>query len=239
MLKVTGAGSMTGTVTDQKRLSPEQGEPALDSMAKLTNSKLLWFEVNQRPGPGLRRRTFEADECFLEGHSRWDFEAGHPIEKWESKGFFAASRPDMEGPLTDVLATSNMLPVFSERLKECCEAAGFTGLQYLPVGVYKSDYETNPQRLATYFLINILNNVVALDEEKSEFTRESLKKRDGTLLNWISYIKRPILKSKALSGLDIIRLLQPSGTIYISPKFKALFEQGRFTGIGFVPVELS
>lgn len=208
-------------------------------MAKTTKYKLCWYRINQRPGPGPWRTTFDADECFLEGHSRWDFEAGHAIEKWESKGFYAASDPEHEGPLTDVLTTANMLPVFSAPLKSACEAAGFTGLQYLPVGVYKSDYEVNPQPLAPYFIVNILNLVPALDEVKSELIIRKEKKRDGTIVDYIAYIKRPVLKSAALLGLDMIRLLDLSGPMYASPRFKTLFQEGHFTGIGFEPVELS
>jgi hypothetical protein len=208
-------------------------------MGKMKNPKRYWYDVNQRPGRGPWRTTFEADEYFLEGHIRWEFEEGHEILGWKGEGWFAASRPDMEGPLGDVLTTSNMLPVFSERLKAAFEAIGITGLQYLPVKIYKSDYETNPQPLALYYLINILNLVPALDEEKSEFTRTSYRKRDGTVVERISFVNKPVFRSSVLQGLDIIRLPQPSGPIYVSTKIKELFEKNKFTGIGFRPVELS
>ena len=90
-------------------------------MTRTRGKESLWFEINPRPGKSIRTN-FEADAWNLEGHRDVDFERGKPSEHWLGEGWFAASMKDLEGPIEDVLRTSNLLPVFSERCKRELEA---------------------------------------------------------------------------------------------------------------------
>lgn len=192
-----------------------------------------WYEVETRPEE--LRTTFEADLWDLEGHSDTDLELGKPIDRWEGIGWFAASTVELEGPLEDVLKTANLLPVVSARLKSTLEANRIGGVQYLPVTIYDSADHV----LATYYLANTLSVIDALDEKRSTLRRRTYRKRDGTVLDYIAWVSRTVFRASAVQGHDIIRLSNYSGPIYVSNKFREVFEQNGFTGISFLPIELT
>jgi hypothetical protein len=203
-------------------------------MTSKLNKVECWYEIDPRPGPEIRT-VFEANSYDLESHKDIDFQIGQPVLDWKGIGWFAASEQEMEGPLEDVLRTSNLLPVFSERLKIALEDNHVMGMQFLPVKVYNSARRV----LASYFLVNILNAIHALNEPQSIVKRTSVKLKDGTVKEWISWISKPVFYRSRLAGHDIVNLPGYFNAIYVSSRFKDLFNAGSFTGIGFLPIGLS
>ena len=203
-------------------------------MTRTRGKESLWFEINPRPGKSIRTN-FEADAWNLEGHRDVDFERGKPIENWLGEGWFAASMKDLEGPIEDVLRTSNLLPVFSERCKRELEAHQISELQYLPVRIFDSA----GRLLAHYYLVNILNNLPALDEKLSIVKRTGIKKRDGTFHDWIGSIENTTLRLPVIRDRNIFRLTDYEGPIFVSRRFREIFEKAGLTGWGFWPVRTS
>lgn len=180
------------------------------------------------PRDSLVRRTFEADVEYL-GTERdcWSdcFVNGQLIRDWPHDCWFAASRPELEGRLDDVLHTSSMLPVVSERFRRLAEEFELNVLQYLPVSVRDSRGAT----LAQYHLLNI-PLIEALDLERSNV---------GYLDGRVHYINRACLTRKRLIGAKIWRLAQMPVRICVSGEFVSWYKQNGFTGIGFSKEELS
>ena len=113
--------------------------------------------------------------------------------------------------------------------------AAIKDTQYLPLAVVRRD----DRHIDGFSAVNILNLVPALDLEGSTYDRFPddyfIPERRGDL----SGLRNVTLRSAALGGRDVIRLHEYPLPVYGSERFRDVFERGLFTGLSFVPVNLS
>ena len=148
----------------------------------------------------------------------------------ENIKFYAELEED-DGTPDDFLQNTEMVPIFSPRMREAIEEAGITGIQYIPIEVE----HYNKEKLEGYCIANVLNSVPdALDIDKTIFWN---RKSDNGRLN----VYVPSIKSeKVPDNMDIFRLkyderfvTEYSTFIVVSERFKSIIAKNKFTGIGF------
>ena len=144
---------------------------------------------------------------------------------------FYAELEEDDGTPDDFLQNTEMVPIFSPRMREAIEEAGITGIQYIPIEVE----HYNKEKLEGYCIANVLNSVPdALDIDKTIFWN---RKSDNGRLN----VYVPSIKSeKVPDNMDIFRLkyderfvTEYSTFIVVSERFKSIIAKNKFTGIGF------
>ncbi len=179
-------------------------------------------------------RPYIADQADLSPFEEHDFEVAKAVENWNPQAWFKVTDPEDDGDPDDVLQIHLDVQVYSPRLRAALEAAGIRGIQYLPVRVVRSDGTEVPG----FSIANLLNLVEALDISRSKVlwnpSHYGLKERRGT----IRAIRWATLRASALQGFDVIRLKEYWPSIYVSERFVAAFEAGRFTGYSFHRVPL-
>ncbi len=148
----------------------------------------------------------------------------------ENIKFYAELEED-DGTPDDFLQNTEMVPIFSPRMREAIEEAGITGIQYIPIEVE----HYNKEKLEGYCIANVLNSVPdALDIDKTIFWNS--KSDNGKL-----YVYVPSIKSENIpDNMDIFRLkyderfvTEYSTFIVVSERFKSIIAKNKFTGIGF------
>lgn len=148
----------------------------------------------------------------------------------ENIKFYAELEED-DGTPDDFLQNTEMVPIFSPRMREAIEEAGIKGIQYIPIEVE----HYNKEKLEGYCIANVLNSVPdALDIDKTIFWN---RKSDNGRLN--VYVP-PIKSEKVPDNMDIFRLkyderfvTEYSTFIVVSERFKSIIAKNKFTGIGF------
>ena len=148
----------------------------------------------------------------------------------ENIKFYAELEED-DGTPDDFLQNTEMVPIFSPRMREAIEEAGIKGIQYIPIEVE----HYNKEKLEGYCIANVLNSVPdALDIDKTIFWN---RKSDNGRLN----VYVPSIKSENVpDNMDIFRLkyderieTEYSTFIVVSERFKSIIAKNKFTGIGF------
>jgi hypothetical protein len=179
------------------------------------------------------------EKMDLKGRDRTSFVLGESIADWDKTAWLKVVTGRNEGEPDDVLANVHAMPIYSARLRAALDAAGITGIQYLPVRIYHRDGSL----VDGYSIANILSLVPALDLERSDYSRfgDSLFVTPTTPdhAERISEIRTAVLRRSLLEGHDIIRLKELRLIVYVSEGFKEVFEANHFTGYGFREVELS
>ncbi|MFP5245261.1 MAG: imm11 family protein, partial [Thermoanaerobaculia bacterium] len=179
---------------------------------------------------------FVADEGDLFDVEDWMLAEGVSITNWNSASWVKATKVENDGDPDDVLQTyMALLPIYSSRLRRELEAAGVSGIQYLPIRVLRPDDSEIPG----YAIANVVNKIAALDFERSRYTLFPadwiIEERRGDV--WT--IERPVLLASALGGHHIIRLEEHTSSLFVSEHFKQVFEDGGFSGYSFREVALS
>ena len=144
---------------------------------------------------------------------------------------FFAKTEKSDGTPDDFLQNTEMVPIFSPRMREAIEEAGIKGIQYIPIEVE----HYNKEKLEGYCIANVLNSVPdALNYDKTIFLK--MKSENGKLDLYI-----PSIKSENVpDNMDIFRLkyderieTEYSTFIVVSERFKSIIAKNKFTGIGF------
>lgn len=120
-------------------------------------------------------------------------------------------------------------------MRQTLEAAGVTGIQWLPIHVLRPDGTEFPG----YAIANIVNLVEgAMDLERSDYDIYPpdyfLPERVGKVRG----IRIPVLRGEKLKGLDIFRPAEFKVEYYVSERFKEAFEKAGCTGHSFREVEV-
>jgi hypothetical protein len=169
-----------------------------------------WTIMNTNRSPD----NFLADSVDLKGIGWRQLQEGKYVENWNLDARVDGTMPELNGDPGDVLLTD--VPIFSARLQEIICKAGFSGIQFLPIHVFRADGSEIPG----FAVANILNTPSALDVERTEMIRK-------------------VLKRDALEGYDIVRPKEFKSAIYVSDRFKSDFESANCIGYSFKEVELS
>lgn len=189
-----------------------------------------WFWVvacdNTKANP------FVADDGDL-GCDDEDLRMCRKVEGWSGAASVRATNPENDGEPDDVLQTCYNLPIYSRQLCDALEGNGIAGIQYLPVQVYRPDGEEIPG----FSVVNVLNCADALHLSLSSLSRFPEDYFIPSRRGLIRAIYTPVLRGELISRYDIIRLSPYPVPIYVSERFRAVFEAGRFTGCSFHEVE--
>jgi hypothetical protein len=169
-----------------------------------------------------------ATEDFFGGIDPWLLREGRPCDDWDESFWLRAASRDDDGDPDDVLQTHiGRLPIYSGRLRDALEAAGVTGIQYLPVRVYHHDGTLVPG----FAVANLLHVLPALDLARSRYSRYGDDRPDRK--GQIRGVREAVLKREVVEGYDIIRLKEFPLFICVSQRFKETFDAGGFTGYRF------
>jgi hypothetical protein len=143
--------------------------------------------------------------------------------------------PANDGQPDDALQSTLNFIVGSPRLGKALEAAEIKGVQYLPVDVRDS----SDNCVLGFSIFNLIERRSALDRVRSDFEvfppDYFLPERRGR----VRAIRRPVLVGAALRDTDMLRLDEFWFSEFVSERFVDVFKRNSFTGLGFVPVEVS
>lgn len=176
-----------------------------------------------------------ADNVDLKGANELELVSGQLIKNRDKTAWFKASKSKYDGDPDDVLQNALGLPIYSARLRKAMDKAGITGIQYLPVRVFRF----NGSPIEGFAIANILNLLPALDFEKSDYDLFEddyfLTERRGKVRG----IRKPVLRSFIIEGYDIFRLREFKRYIIVSERFRNIFLANSFTGYSFHQVHTS
>lgn len=160
---------------------------------------------------------------------------GHPIENWPSTAVLRVTQRSDDGTPDDALQNFLGLPIFSGRLCKALKAAGIRGFQYLPVQILRP----SGAAVEGFCIGNIIERRSALDMTRSDYTvfpdDYFLPARRGL----ISRVRRAVLVGQRIIDCDAMRLDEFSASVFVSGRFKGVFEDGDFTGYSFEEVEVA
>lgn len=171
----------------------------------------------------------------LDGHEWWDFDEGKRVGNWQNRAWVKSSCTSEDGPPDDGLVNHFALLIFSQKMRTALEAVGVTGIQYLPIHVLKSD----GSEYSGYSIANILNHSSALDLDKSDFSVFPEEYFDPKNRGRIRSLRKAVLKKSTLQGLDILRLKDFPEDVFISAKFREVYDDNGLTGYSFGAVDIS
>jgi len=161
----------------------------------------------------------------------WD---GAFVEDWSSSAWMRVKDKSCDGDPDDALQNYLGIPVFSPRLRAACEESKIRGFQFLPVEVTGFDGTL----LQGFSVANIIERRPALDRALSDHdvypSDYFLPARRGL----VSGIRRAVLIEEHTYGCDALRLMEFRSSMYVSDRFKELFEDGGFTGFEFDKVRV-
>lgn len=159
---------------------------------------------------------------------------GKVVEGWDGDAVMRVREERWSGEPDDVLQNYLGLPIYSTRLKLALELHGITGFQYLPTRVFGFD----SVELPTFYIANVVELRPALDPDLSEYDvfppDYFLPARRGKL----SGLRSATLLESQLLNCDALRLTQYPASIYVSQRFRSVFEKLGCTGYSFEPVTI-
>jgi hypothetical protein len=168
------------------------------------------------------------DDEDLGGVEPDKLQCGTPVSGWSTSALLRATSSDDDGEPDDALQNHLGLLVFSARLRAGLESAGVCGFQFLPVRVERPGGDA----VAGYAIANVVVRRAVLDRDRSEF---DVFPPDYFLLprrGQIRGLRAAALRRAALSGADVFDSTNIR-RVYVSEKFKRVFDDGGFTGLGF------
>jgi hypothetical protein len=194
---------------------------------------MSWYWVISNSN--TRHEPFVADAGDLDGLEDWMLGECRLIQQWSGKAVVRASCRENDGDPDDCLQNLFALPIFSDRLRNALDRAEIEGIQYLPIHVQRP----NMIEIEGYCIANILNCVEALDLTYSDYEMYPedyfLPERRGQMHS----LRRVVLKSKPLTGYDIVRLAEYTEKIYVSRRFRDVFFKNGFSGYSFREIRLT
>jgi hypothetical protein len=186
---------------------------------------------------GRRKNHFFGEKGELCGHRSQELERGTPVDRWDGDtACLKSESAEFDGEPDDLLANVfHLETVFSERLRFALDAQkiGRTDIQHLPVRVFRSTGED----IKGYTIGNVIARIAALDYEASEMLelhQEEIDPLTGRLR--VRSLWHEALRRDKLGGHDVIRLLEFSPPIFVSDRFKQVYEENRCTGATFKKV---
>ena len=169
------------------------------------------------------------------GFSKTDLLKGQIIQVWDSEIFFQSKKKKNDGMSDDVLQNYLMLDIYSSKLSTLLIENNITGIQLLPIDVLTT---SNASR-AGFRIVNTLNLIEAFDFERSIFNRFDHNFPNPNVRGKIAGVTEFVLHSHRLTGFDIFRLKEYKQAIFVSEKFKDIFEKNICTGYSFTEVKLT
>ena len=192
-----------------------------------------WYELTMFANESMKD-SLVTDVADLKGFAWWDFQTGRRIENWNKDAFLKASQPENDGTPDDALATAFFMPVYSNRLQNAIVDAGIDGVQFLPIKVFRPD----DSLVGGFAIANILNVLPALDLVKSNFMVFDEDFPNKAVRGHIKWARKVVLRNDIVEPHDIIRIENYEVPIFVSEKFRKIFQKNKCTGIRFTKVEV-
>jgi len=168
----------------------------------------------------------------LGSFEEWQLREGREVSGWPDNAWIKAD-PRADGDPDDVLQTHLAVPIYSARLRDALVNAGISGIQYLRVKVLR----VSGVELPGFEIANIINRIAALDLDRSSYSTYASDYFRPERRGEISGLRKPILRGRALDGVDIFRLQEYSVAEFVSEKFVLAFRSAGCTGYSFREVQ--
>lgn len=143
------------------------------------------------------------------------------------------SSPQVEFSLTqngvlvfDCLTNNSNVPLVNQRVKDILEDIASKEIQFINADIIC----TNGVLKGAYYYLNILNKVMAIDHEKSVYTKY-------TDSNGILRFEYLVYNANALNGLNIARDFEFAPHLLVNEKIKTAFDKEKITGVRFIRSE--
>ena len=185
-----------------------------------------WYEDRSDSG----KPTILLTRLQLKGLDEWDFIEGKPIKKWDPKntGYY-----EYDGVADDLLCTTMLVHVISERLKRLLESLDLKGVQYLPLRIEKED---GGSRLDDYYVLNVNRKIACLDMHKSDYVLwgdERPDRRPDELRD----LRHAVLSLSKIGGARIFRLAEWELHLVVEEGIKEAITREKLTGSCFASLE--
>ena len=163
------------------------------------------------------------------------FEQGIPISSQEWPNVVQGrARIPTEG-LPDFFAAWSTCGIVccSDRLRRFLLEVGEKDpdVQFLPIRA--KDLRDVSRVVAPLFILHVTRVVPCLHKGKSEFLWDDPEPMSGGVY---THVKTIVLRRSAIQGLDFFRCQGIVGRLFVSRRYKDLFQAHRFTGMVFTPV---
>ena len=144
------------------------------------------------------------------------YDAKPLAEKWKP---LEVVLDGVEGRLPDLACIDASFPAFSERAWKATESLIGSFVEALPI-IHPSG--------ESYFAVNVLNVVDALDAEKSKLKKYTSGK--------IMEIEKHVFRPEVITSSPIFRIPQLIGRIYYTDSFLAVVRQEKLAGLHVHPL---
>lgn len=131
------------------------------------------------------------------------------------------------GRRVDFVDGIQFFPIVSDAFKDLLEAEQVSHVEFHAAQLV---FAGEPPE-GGYWLLNILDNVAALDRDRSRFRLFS--GTDDVIVS----IDELVLREEALQGRDIVRLAEMRSVILVSARLRASIEAAGLTGFAFQPTD--
>ena len=145
------------------------------------------------------------------------------LNYWDPNAVFVMEKDNEK----DCVAVDALEPVFSDRLKRIMEANNITNVEYYPMNVEHVDGRS----LGQYWYVHVLKTEGVLDLERSIYKRFHVEGIDKEAFMLI----KPVLRADAVASIDLFRIPEAIGGVYVSDRFRRLFLDNGCKGTVFYP----
>ncbi len=162
----------------------------------------------------------EADLCGIE--PRW-VDGGKPITNWNPGISFLVRGKHAQDFLHNVVSW----PIVSDRLKGLIEEAGLTGVTFHPI----QTSHVSGKDIGRYWYMNVLGIDGALNLDRSTYFMGDA----GGLLSEpvLTMLVKPVLLRSGIGGRDAFRVSEFSPPVFVSSRFRDVYECNGCSGAVF------
>ncbi|GBC63468.1 hypothetical protein DENIS_4462 [Desulfonema ishimotonii] len=150
---------------------------------------------------------------------------GKLISEWNKEEMKFSTIEDYAYEFTDILRNDVDYLLFSNRLKKTLEDSEIKGAQFLEVKVAPEIPDYCP-----YWFVNVFHISGAFNLDESDYKLWGTPPRVAAVTN-------VILNHGPIKDIDIFRLPEFLPSVYVSEKFKKIFESNEFSGIQFQKIQ--
>jgi Immunity protein family (Imm11) len=168
----------------------------------------------------------------------WELRAGRYIQNWDPE---TTAIYDEAGECPDFPFASDLLPVYSPRLRAVMEDLRVDGIQYLPLRIRG---QISGREIPGYCLVNYLHLIDGLDRERSSYqfwTKENLLfwEKRPSMLGTFRDVKKPVLVASRIRDFQVFRLWGWSVMVVVREDVKNAIEAAAITGCWFTEIGTS
>jgi len=177
------------------------------------------YNIRHSGGKHYRDQAFGID-VDLNGVSDIPMIGGNEYKEWGNVTFYTSG-----DYFHDYLNNVKNWLIFSPRLQELFQKMEITGIQWLPVKIYRKE---NNEEIKGYQVCNVTNVISALDAEHSKWI-------DSPDYPGERMLTIPAFKASAIEGYDIFHLQEFHPPVYVTGRLRNAIKKANLTGFAFDP----